>query len=172
MEVEKIMVTPWKYEKEADKIKKTDPGLLELMKELVGIVHNILKDEDPDDLIGKRSVYHEFKGGKRHRIFEFIDLRSNSDKETRKKFLVRGLFVCMMEIGENGAPLDVSYCIRIPNSPNFVTEETMSENRALAVSSFKEVVGDIKRSGRIEKEDYVKYVDKAIEGIINRRKKE
>lgn len=164
------MVTPWKHETNIDKKSKTDPGLLEMMKELVEAANDALKDEEPDEMIGKRSVYREFKSKTRHRVFEFIDLRSNRDEEARKEFLVRGLFVCMMEIGENGVPLDVSYCIRIPNSPNLVMENTMSENRTLSVSDFREVISDIKNSTQIVKEDYAKYVEKAIEEIISRRK--
>lgn len=165
------MVTPWKYEKEMDKKNKTDPELLDLTKELVDIVKNNLEGKESDEIIGKRSIYLEFKGRTRHRIFEFMDMSLNSDEETRKKFLIRGLFVCMMEIGEDGVPLDVSYCIRIQNSRHLVMEETMAENRTLSVESFREVVSDIKNSNRIRKEDYAEYVSKAIEKIVNRRKK-
>lgn len=164
------MATPWKYETNIDKKSKTAPRLLELMKELVEAANDALKDEKPDEMIGKRSVYCEFKSKTRHRLFEFIDLRSNRDEEARKEFLVRGLFVCMMEVGESGVPLDVSYCIRIPNTPNLVMENTMSENCTLSANDFKEVISDIKNSTQITKEDYAKYVEKAIEGIINRRK--
>jgi len=166
------MVTPWKYEKDADKKSKDNSGLVEPMKELIAFVQDVLKDEQSDEIIGKRSIYREFKSETRHRVFELMDLSLNKEEETRKMFLVRGLFVCMMEVGEDGVPLDVSYCIRIPNTPNLVTEKTMFENHALSANDFKEVVSDIKNSRQIKKEDYEKYVERAIERKINRRKKE
>jgi len=165
------MATPWIYKKEDDERNKTDPGLLELMKELIKIAKNSLKGESFDNTFGKRSVYLEFKSETRHRLFEFMDIRLSDDEETRRKFLIRGLFVWMMEMGKDGIPFDVPYSIRIPNSPNLVTERTMFENSALSASGFEEVLADIRRSSRIGKEEYAAYVDKAIENIVNRRKK-